>query len=329
MAVLVTGASGFLGGRLAQILVERSEPVRVFARPAANLLHLQGLPLEIVHGGFVDSGALEAAVRGATEIYHCAGCSTDWAPWPVYYEGNVTGLENLLRVAAAERGLRRFVHVSTTDIYGYPRDPCDETHPSTDVGLPYNRSKILGEDRVWAAARAGLPVTVIRPASIYGPRGKAFVRDIAALLGKRMMAVVDGGRTPGGFCYVDNVARGMVAAAHARIAGGRAYNLADGTGITWRQYVDALADALGLARAWIDFPAPAAYAAARAGEALYSGLRLPGEPPLTRHAVLILSRNQEYPAARAEADFGYAPAVGFNEGLARTAEWLQNRAHPR
>jgi len=325
MAVLVTGASGFLGGRLAQILVERGETVRVLARPAADLRHLEGLRVEIVRGGLLDSGVLEAAVRNATEVYHCAGCSTDWAPWRVYYEANVTGLEKLLHAAAGERGLHRFVHVSTTDIYGYPRDPCDETHPATDVGLPYNRSKILGEDRVWAAARVGLPVTVIRPASIYGPRGKAFVTDIAALLGRRMMAVVDGGRTPGGFCYADNVACGMVAAAHAPAAEGRAYNLADATGITWRQYVDALADALGLSRVWIDLPAPAAHAAARVCEALYSGLRLTGKPPLTRHAVLMLSRNQEYPITRAQADFGYTSAVGFDEGLARTVERLRRQ----
>ena len=83
--VLVTGASGFLGGRLAQILVDRGEAVRVLARPASDLRHLDGLPVEVVRGDAA------GAVAGVTHIYHCAGCSTDWAPWRAYYEANVAG----------------------------------------------------------------------------------------------------------------------------------------------------------------------------------------------------------------------------------------------
>ncbi len=83
-----------------------------------------------------------------------------------------------------------------------------------DVGLPYNRTKIQGEEAVWRAHREhGLPVTVVRPATIYGPRGKDFVVEIANLLRQRMMLLIDGGRARGGFTYVDNVAQAMMDAA--------------------------------------------------------------------------------------------------------------------
>jgi len=316
--ILVTGASGFLGGRLAQILVERGEAVRVLARPTSDLRHLDGLPVEVVRGDAA------GAAKGVTHIYHCAGCATDWAPWHTYYEANVAGVDELLRAAAGVKGLRRFVHVSTTDIYGYPRVPCDESHPAVETGLPYNRTKYMGEARVWLAAReTGLPVTVVRPATIYGPRGKAFVTDIAKLIRQGLMAVIGGGRATGGFCYVDNAAEGMIQACSATEAIGRAYNLADGTGATWRRYVDALADGLGLRRPWIDLPTPAAVALAHLMEAPHRWLRIPGRPLLTRHAVMLLSRDQEYPIERARREFGFAPAVPFEEGIARSVAWVQ------
>ena len=163
-------------------------------------------------------------------------------------------MRNLLRAAAGAGGVGRFLHVSTTDVYGYPAVPCTESQPLRAVGLPYNRSKCLGEECVWEAARAGLPVTVVRPATIYGPRGKAFSEDIAAHLRRGTMAVVDGGRSRGGFSYVDNVAEAIIQAAFAPATIDRAYNLADGTGVTWRAYLDRMAAGLGC-RPPVDQPA--------------------------------------------------------------------------
>ncbi len=263
-----------------------------------------------------DADALSAAVRGVTHIYHCAACSTDWAPWSTYYESNVTGVRNLLAAAIASGSVQRFVHVSTTDVYGYPHNPCDESGPLTDIGLPYNRTKCQGERLVHEASASGLPVTILRPASIYGPRGKAFATDIAQLIRQGLMAVIDGGRSPGGFCYVDNAAEALITAAHSQETTGRAYNIAEGTGVTWRTYVDAMADGLGRRRPWINLPSAIAFPLARTMEAL------PGHPLLTRHAVYLLSRNQEFPVESARGDFGFRAEVSFAEGMARTIAWL-------
>ena len=271
----------------------------------------------MVRGGFFDAAALRRAVDGVSEIYHCAGCSTDWAPWRQFHEGNVLAVEALLGAARECSTLRRLVHVSTTDVYGYPECACSEDGPVRDVGLPYNRSKVMGERRVW---ESGLPVTIVRPASIYGPYGTAFTADFAAHLRAGSMAVIGGGRSRAGLAYVDNVAAGMMAAASSSNTVGKAYNLADGTGVTWRGYVDALAGALGVRRAWMNLPAGVAWGLARAMEAA-GGMGL-GRPMLTRHAVRILSRDQEYPAARAREEFGYRAEVGFEEGVRRSAAWV-------
>jgi nucleoside-diphosphate-sugar epimerase len=324
--VLVTGASGFLGGRLVQMLAERGEAVRILARATSDLRHLSHLQIQIVRGDLDDAAALAEAMRGVRVVYHCAACSTDWAAPSTYLRANVAGTQNLLDAAARAGTVERFLHVSTTDVYGYPRVPCDESAPMCNVGLPYNRTKIQGEDEVWKAHREqGLPVTVVRPATIYGPRGKDFVVEIASMLRQGMMLLIDGGRARGGFTYVDNVAQAMMDATASSKTVGRAYNISDGTGVTWRDYMCALADALGYRRPRLVLPFPAAMAVAGTMEAPFGLLKLAGRPLLTRHAVYLLARDQEYPATRAREDFGFAPLVSFAEGIARSAEWVRSR----
>jgi nucleoside-diphosphate-sugar epimerase len=266
-------------------------------------------------------------MRGVRVVYHSAACSTDWAPLATYVAANVVGTQNLLNAAVRAGSVERFLHVSTTDVYGYPQVPCEESAAMCDVGLPYNRTKIQGEEAVWRAHREhGLPVTVVRPATIYGPRGKDFVVEIAKLLRQRLMLLIDGGRARGGFTYVDNVAAAMMDAAASPAAVGRAYNISDGTGTTWREYTDALADALGCKRPWLRLPFSTAMALAPGMEAVQRALRLPGRPLLTRHAVHLVGQDQEFPAARARKDFDFSPRVSLAEGIALSAAWLRSRS---
>jgi nucleoside-diphosphate-sugar epimerase len=326
VAVLVTGASGFLGGRLVQMLAEHGQPVRVLARGTSDLTHLSQFKVQIVRGDLGDMAALTEAMRGVRVVYHCAACSTDWAAPATYLTANVAGTQNVLDAAVRAGSVERFLHVSTTDVYGYPQVTCDESAPMRDVGLPYNRTKIQGEEAVWRTHRErGLPMTVVRPATIYGPRGKDFVVEIASLLRQGMMMVIDGGRARGGFSYVDNVATAMMAAAASPLAVGRAYNLCDETGVTWREYTDALADALGYRQAWFSLPFSAAMALGSAMELPYRLLKITKRPLLTRHAVYLLGRSQEFPAAQAREDFGFAPRVSFAEGIAQSAAWFRLR----
>jgi nucleoside-diphosphate-sugar epimerase len=325
MPVFVTGASGFLGGRLTEMLVLAGEQVTVLARPTSDLQHLSGLAgVRVVLGDLTENDAVAEAARGATLIFHCAAASTDWAPIEVFLQSNVTGTETLLAAAQQVSCLERFVHVSTTDVYGYPAIPCPETGALLDVGLPYNRTKILAEQAVWQSSRNGLPVTVVRPATIYGPRGKAFVKDIADLLRTHQMAHIGGGQARGGFLYVDNAVNAMISASRSPQAKGQAYNLTDGTGVSWKMYVAALADGLGCTPPWINLPYRAAMTIASAMEAPYYWFRkLPGRPMLTRHAVSLLGRDQEFPSDKARADFGFTPRVSFEEGMSRSIAWLK------
>ena len=161
MQALVTGASGFLGGRLVEMLRGRGAQVAVLARSSSVLaarpdVQLLRIDLDSTRDSTLDP-QLVAALSAITHIFHCAGCSTDWAPTPQFEQSNVDGVAAMLRLAKAHAPrLKRFIHVSTTDVYGYPRVAGDETCLPHDVGLPYNSSKLRGEALVWDGCGRGL-----------------------------------------------------------------------------------------------------------------------------------------------------------------------------
>ena len=123
---------------------------------------------------------------------------------------------------------------------------------------------------------------------------------------------------------MDDAVDAILAAARTSAALGQAYNLCDGGGGTWRTYVDGLADALALPRPWLNLPFSVAMLTARILELPWHVLpTLPGRPLLTRHAVLLLGRNQEFPIHKAVAELGFRPRVPLAEGIARSAAWLK------
>lgn len=323
MTTLITGASGFLGGRLTQVLAARGERLRVLARPTSKLDHLDGLDIEVVRGDLTDAASLIAATRGVELVYHCAALSADWGAWEDFERVNVRGVQNLLAAAHRAGTVQRVLHVSTTDVYGYPETACRESYGIRDIGLPYNRSKGLGERAVWDFhERTGLPVTVVRPVNIFGPRSKDFVVEVGNLLVQGQMMVIDGGLRRAGLLFVDNAVEGLIAAARSARAVGQAYNLRDESDVTWRQYLTDLAAGLGAKPPWINLRAGLALALGRAFEGAYGLVRASSRPLLTRHSVYLLGRDQGYPIDKAKQEVGFRSVVGYEEALQRTLAWL-------
>ncbi|MFD3374080.1 aminotransferase class I/II-fold pyridoxal phosphate-dependent enzyme [Streptomyces sp. NPDC058697] len=323
--VLVTGASGFIGGHLTRRLAERGHRVRVLVREGSDRSAFEGVDVEVVIGELGDPASLRRATAGVRHVYNCAGMSADWGPWEEFRRINVDGSRNLVEAAHHAGTVERLLHLSTTDVYGYPVAPCDESAEPKDIGLPYNRSKVLGERAVrQAAERTGLPVTVVRPVSVYGPRSKDFVIEIATLLLSRQMVYIRGGAVPAGLIYVGNLVDGMIAACTSDAAVGKAYNMRDPDPTTWREYVEALARGLGVKPPAFSLPTPVARGVAAVSEKLYGALRVKSRPVLTRHAVHLFDRDQSYAIDRARDDFGFKSEVGFETGVELTLAWLDS-----
>ncbi|MEL3946990.1 NAD-dependent epimerase/dehydratase family protein [Streptomyces sp. LNU-CPARS28] len=321
----MAGAGGFIGGHLTRRLAERGHRVRVLVREGSDRSALAGLDVDVAVGDLGDPDSLRRAAAGVRHVYNCTGLSADWGPWADFQRVNVDGSRNLVEAAGHAGTVARFLHVSTTDVYGYPVRPCAEDTPPRDIGLPYNRSKLLGEQAVReSAARAGLPLTVVRPVSVYGPRSKDFVIEIATLLLSRQMVYIRGGDVPAGLLYVTNAADAMIAACASEAAAGRTYNLRDPDRTTWRTYVEALARGLGVKPPSLSLPAPLARGVATVSEGLYGALRIRSRPVLTRHAVHLFDRDQSYAVDRARDELGFKGDVDFEEGVRLTLAWLDS-----
>ena len=216
MKVLVTGATGFVGGAVARALVNSGIDVRVLARAGADLQNIQGLTVERVEGDLRDQVSLRKALTGCRHLYHVAAHYALWAKDPaIFYDVNVTGTKNLLEAARAA-GTERIVYCSTIGAIGLPPGGglgTEETPVSLEqMAGHYKRSKYLAEQEVLKLAKAGLPVVIVNPSAPVGggdvkptPTGQVIVDFMKG----RMPAYIETGMN---IVDVDDVAAGHLLA---------------------------------------------------------------------------------------------------------------------
>ncbi len=321
MRTLITGVTGFIGSHLAQRLLAEGMAVRGLARRPEDAAGLAEQGAEIVQADLAQRVELAAAMQGCDAVLHSAA----WTGGPELGEReawtiNVAATGWLLQAAQAA-GVQRFVYFSSVAVYGLNSAPLiDETAPTTPVGQLYPDSKIAAETLVRAAQADGLPTTIIRPASTYGPRGAAWsvgpVEQIKA--GRLVLLGEDRGLVNTG--YIDNVVEGVVLALRSPAAVGETFNLCDGTAITYREFYSRYAAMLGRERLPV-YPAWLARGAISPPGRLVR--RLLGKPvpgPWSYHFRFNPSR---FSIAKAQRLLGYAPAIDLDEGMARTERWLR------
>ena len=246
MRNLVTGASGFLGSHLVEGLLARDESVVAVVRESSSRDHLDRLGVEVVEGDIADRASLEPCLDGVDRVFHCAALVADWGTWDEFRAANVIGVRNLLE-AADEMDLGLFVHVSSTDVYGHPDRVVDESAPFRRRGWPYGDTKIEGEELVWSFVRErGLRATVVRPASLWGPRSPSFVLEVLDALRKKQLPLIGPADRAAGLAEVTNAVNAILLIASSERSIGRAYNITDGSRVTWQAYFERLAQIAGV-----------------------------------------------------------------------------------
>jgi len=325
MTSLVTGATGLIGGHLVETLVVRGENVRALVRPTSNTKRLRGLGVDIRVGNLNDNATLMAAAKGAERIYHCAALVSDWGLPEAFYEANVQGVRNML-AAATRSDVAKFVYLSSSDIYGFPGRPVSENERPAPRGYPYPDSKVEAETQVWNHYhRVGLPVCILRPAMVYGPRSQFMVVDIVHALRRRRAFLIDGGRYPAGLTYVGNLVDAMILAADQDASSGHAYNITDGNQVTWKEYIDALADMAEYPRPVRNLSQDRAFVLASFWENVYHILGRTQRPPMTRLMVEWMSTNQDLIIDQARRELNYRPRVSFGEAMKHIGTWWRQQ----
>ena len=337
--ILLTGATGFLGGHLAARLVAEGRRVRCLVRPGSDPTRLRSLAqngergVELVTGDLTDRDSLRRASDGCAHVIHCAAMVSDWGTVQEIRAANVTGTRDLATAAVAA-GARRFVQISTTDVYGYPGTPgVTEEHACEGFANWYSQTKREAEAALrQIAARDRLEVVFLRPATVYGPGSTEVVGEMTRAMRGRYLPRIAGGRAVAGLVHVDNVVDAVLLALDRPEAVGEAFNVVDGLDTSWGQFLGDIGAGLGYPRPWIKLSYRVAFALAVTFEESYralrrlTGLRTP--PLLTRAAVQILGIDQDFSNAKLRRVLGWQPRVDYEHGLAATVAWLRDEYLP-
>lgn len=325
---LVTGATGLLGSHLAQRLRARGDDVRALVRPSSDTTYLDGLGVEPFAGDLLDAPAVRRALEGVDVVYHCAAKVGDWGSWREFQVGCIDATR-VLAEAAAQAGVGRFVHVSSTSAYGHPRDreePIVESHPLGENIWPldyYTRSKVECEHLLWdLAGRGRLALTVIRPSWIFGERDRTTIPRLIREFRWGRVSLVGPGDNPLSAVYAGVVADAAILAADDPDSAGEAYNVTSHSAITQREFLDTLADAVGVERVTWRYPYWYAFYGGYALELRERLLRNPRPPRVTRYGAWLLGRRLAYSTEKARRKLGWAPALSYREAIERTVGWF-------
>lgn len=324
--ILVTGATGYIGGRLAERLVQKEGArVRVLARTPAKAAWLAEMGCEVVPGDLTDPSSVWRTVDGCTLVYHAGAWVSEQGAHDEVWAVNVIGTKHLVEAAIAAK-VERFVQVSSCAVYGSRQAfDIDESTPPRSGSSLYADSKIAAEAVVWRAWREqALPVVVARPAQVYGLGSPQFtIRPLQMILAGKLV-LIDGGRHLCKPLYIDNLVDGLLCCGEAAAAVGEAFNFSDGAPVPWRDFFGAYAAMAGVERL-PSLPYPLAWIGALLLEAQ---ARVRGKPAqLNRRVLRTLRSNNSFSIRKAQQLLGWQPRVDLAEGMRRTEEWLRAQGY--
>jgi predicted dehydrogenase/nucleoside-diphosphate-sugar epimerase len=251
LKVLLTGATGFIGSRLAEIMhIREGWQVRALVHNPGHASRLARLPVDMVQGDLRSEQDVRRLVEGCDAVIHCA-IGTDWGQRREIFAVTVDGTRRLAEAARAA-GVRRFVHFSTISVYGDEgamTGPIDESTPVRPTpGSIYGESKAEAERVLLRLAARGLPAVLLRPARVYGPASRTFITNPIQAMAEGRFHWLGSPDVPCDMVYVDNLAEAALLAlqAPADKVRGEVFAISDGDPMTWREFYAYFADALGL-----------------------------------------------------------------------------------
>lgn len=322
--VLVTGATGFVGGHLCRVLAEEGHRVRGLVRPGSAVA--AGAAYEPAPAaGLDDREGLRRALAGADTVYHLAARVSvlrDPAsdPEAEFRRVNVEGTRFVAEEAAAA-GVRRFVFLSSVSaVAGSDAGAgLTEEMPPAPAGA-YGRSKLDAERLLADVARAGgFEAVSLRPPMVYGPGAKANIFRLFELVHRGLPIPVPAVENRRSVIYVGNLVDALAAAGAAPAAAmGRAYFVADDEPVSTAALVRMIGAALGRRARLARIPAGPAFALGRAGDRVARVAPV----PLTTAAVSRLFGSLAVDTGAFRAAAGWAPRVSTRDGLERMAAWF-------
>lgn len=324
--VLVTGASGYLGGNLCLALTSSGHHVRAFVRRSSDLSCLPP-SVELAYGDVTDLPSLLAACAGCDVVFHAAALVEPWLPDASKFSTvNVGGLKNVLQAFKETDTLQKIIYTSSyfalgsTD--GYVADE-KQVHPGELFCTEYEKSKAIADTVALQAATDGTPIVLLYPGVIYGPgkqtTGNIVARILIERFNGRLPGYIGPGRDISSFCHVDDVVSGHIAAMHKGRVGER--YLLTGENASFKQVFDISADITNTRRPWFHIPL---WVVETYGWISVLVSRVTGKLPLISYPTVRVMRHQwAYSCEKAKKELGYTPR-SLREGLVEMLAWLKS-----
>jgi nucleoside-diphosphate-sugar epimerase len=326
VTVLVTGASGLLGGAVARVLVARGEDVRTLQRRPSEVVGASDLA-----GSVTDPDAVRRAVEGVDAVVHLAARVSLAGPREEFDAVNIGGTTTLLD-AAERAGVQRFVQVSSPSVahagaslVGVGAEPADPAHARGDYARTKAAAELLALDRDRGAS-GGVAVVAVRPHLVWGPGDTQLVERVLDRAARGRLPLLDRGAALIDTTYVDNAADGIVAALdRAEAVHGRAYVLTNGEPRTVADLLTGICRAGGVRPPAWRVPARLARTAGGVVEAVWRLRPGTDEPPMTRFLAEQLSTAHWFDQRATREDLRWRPAVSLDEGFERLAAHYRAR----
>ena len=332
-AVFVTGATGFIGTKLVNELVNRDHTVHALTRAASNQQNLSHDRIKLVQGDLLNKNSLRRGMEGCTQVYHLAAYAKNWArDQKVFFEHNVNGMKNVFD-AAKENGVQRVVFTSTIVTFGptRPGDTGSENMPriTSRYYTEYEESKTVAERGALNEAAKGFPVVIVNPTRVYGPGKMTEGNSVSLMIDMydrgKVPVLLNGGRNVGNYVFVDDLVRGHILAMEKGKIGER--YILGGENASLKKIFQLVDEVSGKKHLQISLHPKIAmlYGHEERLKAEFFGLY----PQITPGWVDTFLQDWAYSCAKAERELGYT-ITPLKEGIRITYEWLlQKRKNHR
>lgn len=325
--ILITGATGFVGGALARALIQQGATVTALVRSTSDTTQLTGV--RCVVGDVLEPSSLEGLFVGIDAVLHCAGMLGEaGVPESTYMRLHVDGTRHVLTAVQAQAPQAKILYVSSPGVLGpITGAPADET-TSLAPSNAYERSKAQAENVALQFAERGLHVVIGRPEFIYGV-GDLHVLGLFRAVQRGIFFYIGSGEYVCHPTYIEDAVHGLLLCL-GQGKQGQIYHIMGPQPVSFRQFAETIADELGKIdaggkRPFLTIPRPIAWAGATVLETVGGWLNI--TPPLSRTGVAFFSEDRRFSWQKAHEQLGYTPQYDLQQGIAKTVAWYKAQGH--
>jgi len=321
LKALVTGATGFIGSHLVEALIHQGVQVRCLVRNKRHLGWVKDFPVEFVVGNCQERNSLREGVKDVDQVFHLAGAIAA-VKEKTYFEVNALGTENLVRACIENNTrLKKFIYLSSQAAAG----PCrsggkkKESDPCEPVS-PYGKSKLLGEQLALSHSHE-LPVVILRPCAVYGPRDKGFYA-LFKCLSKSIKPCLSDHDQYISICYVQDLVRAILLAAETPTENGEIFFLSDGQDHRMEEISDIFAQAMEISALRLRLPKQMLFGMAFFAECFS---RVSGKPCIMSRGKVeeMIQKNWLCDITKARTLLGFEPRISLARGAELAVAWYK------